>query len=225
MLLNEIKSLSEAAYKGNLGMMEMFKFYQIASAEQKSIMKKLIDDKLLDRAWELLQQVTGVKLHSSVKEALHEQFMDEADKSFVLVIGGAGSGKNHFIENDPELKTFTLVDVDVMKQDMAVSDAIKNVKPELEKLFSAGVNVVHSATGSNLTAQKNKLALAHAYRYHTKVILIDTPVEQAIKNVERRAAQGGHTVSLEKIKNSNSLAKINFDALSTIADHSIIIPQ
>lgn len=56
--------LSEASYEGNIGMMEMFKFYQVATPEQKIQMKQLIFDKKMDEAWELLQQVTGVKLHS-----------------------------------------------------------------------------------------------------------------------------------------------------------------
>lgn len=54
--------LSEAAYKGNIGMMEMFKFFQKATEEQKAQLKKLIADKKQDEAWELLQQVTGTKL-------------------------------------------------------------------------------------------------------------------------------------------------------------------
>lgn len=58
--------LSEASYEGNIGMMEMFKFYQVATPEQKIQMKQLIFDKKMDEAWELLQQVTGVKLHSPV---------------------------------------------------------------------------------------------------------------------------------------------------------------
>jgi hypothetical protein len=56
--------LSEASYEGNIGMMEMFTFYQVASPEQKTKMKQLIFDKKMDDAWEFLQQVIGVKLHS-----------------------------------------------------------------------------------------------------------------------------------------------------------------
>jgi len=63
MRLQDLIQLDEAAYPGNLGMMEMFKFYQLATDEQKAEMKKLILDKNTDAAWELLQKVTGVKLH------------------------------------------------------------------------------------------------------------------------------------------------------------------
>lgn len=54
--------LTEASYKGNLGMMEMFKFYQIATPEQKAKMRDLLFHNKQDEAWEFLQQVTRVKL-------------------------------------------------------------------------------------------------------------------------------------------------------------------
>lgn len=56
--------LVELRYPGNLGMMEMFKFYQIASDEQKTEMKALLAQKDMRGAWELLQKVTGAKLES-----------------------------------------------------------------------------------------------------------------------------------------------------------------
>lgn len=56
--------LIELRYPGNLGMMEMFKFYQVASDEQKTEMKALLAQKDMRGAWELLQKVTGVKLES-----------------------------------------------------------------------------------------------------------------------------------------------------------------
>ena len=55
-------SLVEAPYKGNIGMMEMFKFYEIASPTQKEKMKALIAAKKFNEAWTFLQDVTGVKL-------------------------------------------------------------------------------------------------------------------------------------------------------------------
>jgi hypothetical protein len=59
--LNEL--LDEESYPGNIGMIEMVKFYNIATAEQKRKMKDLIASKKFDAAWDFLQQVTGVKLH------------------------------------------------------------------------------------------------------------------------------------------------------------------
>ncbi len=61
MKLEELVIL-EAAYKGNIGMMEMFKFYQKATSAEKTKMKQLLDAKKFDDAWEFLQEVTGTKL-------------------------------------------------------------------------------------------------------------------------------------------------------------------
>lgn len=61
-LLGEI-ALYEAAYKGNIGVMEMVKFYQIATDAEKSKMKGLLRDEKFGEAWDFLQQVTGVRLH------------------------------------------------------------------------------------------------------------------------------------------------------------------
>lgn len=54
--------ISEESYVGNIGMMEMFKFFEVATSEQKKQMKELIAAHKQDEAWELLKQVTGVKL-------------------------------------------------------------------------------------------------------------------------------------------------------------------
>ena len=51
--------IAEEKYPGNLGMMEMFKFYQIATEAQKQQMRKLIYDK---EAWDLLKRVTKVDI-------------------------------------------------------------------------------------------------------------------------------------------------------------------
>lgn len=63
MRLNEITKLPEASYSGNIGIMELVKFYRIATESQKVQMKELIANGSTKEAWDLLQQVTGVKLH------------------------------------------------------------------------------------------------------------------------------------------------------------------
>lgn len=62
MTFSEFLLLQEATYRGNIGMMEMFKFYQIASPEQKQQMRALLKAGRQEEAWGLLQKVTGVKL-------------------------------------------------------------------------------------------------------------------------------------------------------------------
>lgn len=60
--------LTEAAYAGNIGMMELVKFHQKANAEQKKKLQSHITNKRNKEAWKLVQDVTGVKLHKSVQE-------------------------------------------------------------------------------------------------------------------------------------------------------------
>lgn len=62
MKLHLLEFLAEASYKGNIGMMEMFKFFQVATDAQKQEMKKLLADGKQEEAWKLLQDVTKVKL-------------------------------------------------------------------------------------------------------------------------------------------------------------------
>ena len=59
---------AEAAYPGNIGAMEMAKFFMSASPEQKAMMKKLIQLGEVKRALSLLQRVTGVKLQGKEYE-------------------------------------------------------------------------------------------------------------------------------------------------------------
>lgn len=52
-------------YRNPIGIMEFYKFNQIASNEQKNLMKKLIGMKRYDEALKLLQDVTGTKLREA----------------------------------------------------------------------------------------------------------------------------------------------------------------
>ncbi len=52
----------EAKYPGNIGMMEMVRFYKVATDEEKAKLKKLIADGKQEEAWKFLQQVTKMEL-------------------------------------------------------------------------------------------------------------------------------------------------------------------
>jgi FMN phosphatase YigB (HAD superfamily) len=54
--------VGEASYAGNIGAMEMAKFFQTATDQQKKILKDLIASGKRGLAWKLIQDVTGVKL-------------------------------------------------------------------------------------------------------------------------------------------------------------------
>ena len=77
--------VGEASYAGNIGAMEMAKFYQIATDEQKSALKDLINREKRELAWALIQKVTGVKLQGK------EFQTDEGWKDTLAGIGLAGA--------------------------------------------------------------------------------------------------------------------------------------
>lgn len=54
--------LGELAYKGNIGIMEVAKFYQTASEADKKKLKGLLEAGKQEAAWALIQSVTGVQL-------------------------------------------------------------------------------------------------------------------------------------------------------------------
>lgn len=58
------RKCDEAAYPGNLGAVEMMRFYQIASKDEIAEMEKLLARGKNRAAVKLLQKVTGVKLAS-----------------------------------------------------------------------------------------------------------------------------------------------------------------
>jgi hypothetical protein len=54
--------ITEASYKGNVGFMEVMKFYQSANEDQVQEFQGYMEDGDTESAWELIQQVTGTKL-------------------------------------------------------------------------------------------------------------------------------------------------------------------
>lgn len=60
--LQKEEHLNEIAYKGNIGMMELAKFFKMADPKQVEMFKKLLLNKDVKRAWSLVAGVTGVKL-------------------------------------------------------------------------------------------------------------------------------------------------------------------
>ncbi len=144
---------------------------------------------------------------------------------FVFIIGGAGSGKNYFINHHPVYRGYRLIDVDVIKQSVDLSTAIGLITPMLEEAFKKKLNVVHPGTGANLPASKNKIALARKHGYRVTLLLIDTDLETAAGNVQKRAAAGGHDVNIDVIANSNNKAKNNFSQLTDLVDSFAVIKR
>jgi predicted ABC-type ATPase len=149
--------------------------------------------------------------------------LSEIKPQFIMVVGGAGSGKNYFIEHDPTYSKYTLVDVDAVKKTVSVSMAISSIKPMLQAAFEKHINVVHPGTAANLKAAQNKIAMAKSYGYTVTVILIATDPATAVGQVRQRVRQGGHDVEIDKIVASNQKARENFLAIKSLADKSKVI--
>jgi hypothetical protein len=86
------KILKEAAYTGNIGIMELIKFKSNATPEQKKKFDDHVKNKKHKEAWKLVQSVTGVKLHKSVTE--------QKTNPDILSVSGAGQdGTNTLVKN------------------------------------------------------------------------------------------------------------------------------
>jgi len=77
------QQLAEAAYAGNIGIMELIKFKNKATPEQKKEFENLLAKEKNKEIWDLVQQVTGVQLHKSMHEANNV-------KPDILPVSGAG---------------------------------------------------------------------------------------------------------------------------------------
>jgi hypothetical protein len=75
---NLLEQLDEATYAGNIGMMELVKFYSKASPKDKNMLQSYIKNKKHNEAWKLVQDVTGVKLHKSVNEEVKPDILPKA---------------------------------------------------------------------------------------------------------------------------------------------------
>lgn len=98
--------VEEAAYVGNIGAMEVFKFHQMATKKQKEKLQQHIQNKDAKGAWKHIQNVTGIKLHKSVNEEKKSPHPD------ILPVAGAGQWGtdtlvNNYKRNTPgQLKSF-----------------------------------------------------------------------------------------------------------------------
>ena len=72
------KQLNEAAYAGNIGIMELIKFKQKANDKQKKEFDDHVKNKRSKEAWKLVQHVTGVKLHKSVHEEVKPDILPKS---------------------------------------------------------------------------------------------------------------------------------------------------
>lgn len=84
--------IREAAYAGNIGIMELSKFYQTADSRKVEEFKKLLENKDYKKAWALVQSTLGVKLIGKQFESFVYENEDEMEDE--------GGDEGEDIEND-----------------------------------------------------------------------------------------------------------------------------
>jgi hypothetical protein len=82
----EHQELTEAAYVGNLGIMELIKFQKKASQKQKDMLQYYIQNKQYDKMRKLIADFTNVKLHKSMHESLEDHFSRKNPPPMHIVI-------------------------------------------------------------------------------------------------------------------------------------------
>jgi len=68
--------VGEASYPGNIGAMELAKFFRVAKDDDKKLLKDLISKGKKGLAWRLIQDVTGVKLQGREFEVSEDRTAD-----------------------------------------------------------------------------------------------------------------------------------------------------
>jgi predicted chitinase len=136
--------VGEASYPGNIGAMELAKFFKIAGPKEKDLLKALINRKDYSRAWALVQGLTGVKLQG------REFQTDEGWKDTLaglalgagVAFGGIGDAEAHTVKKGDTVYSIAKsqgVDVkDIAKankldKDFTISPGQKLVIPGKEK--------------------------------------------------------------------------------------------
>ena len=86
------QGVAEASYPGNIGMMEVAKFFNIAKPEEKIKFKRLMNMGKKDIAWQLIQQVTGVKLQGKEFDLVTEHIVKHGSQFRLLSKKGKNLG-------------------------------------------------------------------------------------------------------------------------------------
>ncbi len=90
--------ITEASYPGNIGAMEVFHFYQQASSEEKEMFDKYLNQNEYDQAWDLIQDVTGVKLQpmgESIGERIATAYSDPIES---ITVSRGGQEMTFFVD-------------------------------------------------------------------------------------------------------------------------------
>jgi len=161
-----------------------------------------------------------------LSQAINEIKNPYGEPTVIFIIGGVGAGKN-YIKNklfgdiqmiDPDEHTNKLANGDVELQRKFVSQAIKWVNSEFEKMLKGSKSFVMMGTGANYTGYINRFQKAKDAGFATSIVFVNTSPEQAFKNNQKRIADGGRgsTIPDFKFETSWKKAKFTYDNIQTL---------
>lgn len=142
---------------------------------------------------------------------------------YVVVAGSVGSGKSYVVERDLDIHTidpdkFTVELGDGVYDGKNVAKSMAMVKKDVAERLDKKLSFLQQGTAANLQSTINKFKVAKEKGFITVLLYIDAPIEQAIAQVEKRVAAGGHgdTIDRKKVENTSAGAKLTFRALSGV---------
>jgi predicted chitinase len=141
--------VGEASYPGNIGAMEIAKFFRVAKDDDKKLLKDLISKGKKGLAWRLIQDVTGVKLQG--REFQTDEGWRDTLAGLALgagvALGGAADAEAHTVKQGDTVYSIAKsqgVDVkDIAKankldRDFSIKPGQKLIIPGKEKKAAAG---------------------------------------------------------------------------------------
>ena len=170
--------ISEAAYEGNIGMMEVMKFHQKATPEQKKKFKEHLANKNHKEAWKMIQHVSGTKLIGKQFEETQKKqklLTDRNGKTRLFYIRGSAAKEAH-------QKNGTVAKVG--------NRYVVKLKEDLHEIHSPDNSAIEALYGQNSsTPSAQQLGKVRTGTGRKERPALDKPV-----------AEGRRTISLATIK-------------------------
>ena len=142
---------------------------------------------------------------------------------YILVAGSTGSGKSFVVKRDLKVDT---IDPDKFTMELGkgvydgknVAKSMAMVRKAVTERLDKKQTFLQQGTSANLQSTINKLKAAKKNGFTTVLLYIDAPVDQAIKQIEKRVEGGGHGADITKVKveRTSAGAKLTFRALSGV---------
>jgi putative chitinase len=142
--------VGEASYPGNIGAMEIAKFFRMAKDDDKKLLKDLISKGKKGLAWRLIQDVTGVKLQG--KEFQTDEGWKDTLAGLALgagvALGGMGDAEAHTVKKGDTVYSIA------KSQGVDVKDIAKANKLDKDFTISPGQKLVIPGKDKKPAAEK-----------------------------------------------------------------------